>query len=138
MINVGQIYYDTILQTLFIVDAVSNTRVYLLEFKEKIDPRVVVEQNAATMLVRYKLTNIGDNKLVDQTNINLERMSLDDIEDVITNRTIYSTNVNDSSKPLPPYHIQYKSKPTVKAKAKPGRKPVKKVTKKLIKKPNKK
>ena len=68
MIKTGEIYYDTILQTLFIVDAVSTTRVYLMEFKQTPDPRIIIE-SPVTIFERYTLTNIGRNILDNESSI---------------------------------------------------------------------
>lgn len=163
MIKIGEVYFDTVLETLFIVDAVSSTRVYLLELKEKIDPRVVVEK-PATIWLRYKLTNIGNDIVDNKSNVMqyplapegmyVNSKSIEHLTDVDNNAkpltgdmmvysfgpenkniSPYSTN---RQAPAPPLRTSYVTdklpKPSVKAKAKPGRRIVKKVTKKLIKK----
>ncbi len=136
MIKIGEIYYDTVLETLFIVDAVSSTRVYLLELKEKIDPRVVIEK-PETIFKRYKLTNIGRDILKNESSI-MEYPIKE--QDLYVRMTTSDAGVNLEKPDLPLRVVkgQIKYKPITMAKAKPGRRIVKKVTKKLIKKPNKK
>lgn len=126
MIKIGEVYYDTVLETLFIVDAVSSTRVYLLELKEKVDPRVVIEK-PGTIRLRYMLTNIGSDIVANEINLTVPHVSIEPITSIDSNGKIVIEGL-DSVKDITPKKI----------KAKLGRRIVKKVTKKLIKNPNKK
>lgn len=149
MIKIGEVYYDTVLETLFIVDAVSSTRVYLLELKEKVDPRVVIEK-PETIFKRYKLTNIGRDILDNESRSLTNFACVEHLADLGNNAKppigdMLVGSFGPENKNIAPYTVTVKDSPisksskvVVKPKAKPGRRIVKKVTKKLIKKPNKK
>jgi hypothetical protein len=130
MINVGEVYYDTLLETLFIVDAISNVRVYLVELKEKIDPRVVIEK-PGTIFERYKLTNIGKDILANENWQISSQWSVEKLADVNKDAAPYTYELGGNEHPIiAKCESPIVSKTPVKAKAKPGRKPVKKVIKK--------
>ena len=143
MIKIGEVYFDTVLETLFIVDAIGGSRVYLLELKERIDPRVVIEK-PETIFKRYKLTNIGRDNLDNASST---------MEYPIKEQDLYvSMSTSDAGVKLEKrdpvkgstYNISKEStfgirvKDITPKKAAPKKAAPKKVTKKLIKKPNKK
>ena len=86
MIKIGEVYFDTVLETLFIVDAIGGSRVYLLELKERIDPRVVIEK-PETIFKRYKLTNIGfqSESRIGYPHPGVNSMSIEHLADVDNN-----------------------------------------------------
>ena len=126
MIKIGEVYFDTVLETLFIVDAIGGSRVYLLELKERIDPRVVIEK-PETIFKRYKLTNIGfqSESRIGYPHPSVNSMSIEHLADVdITPR-----------KAAPRKAAPKKAAPK---KAAPKKAAPKKVIKKSIQKTNKK